>query len=55
MIDEEVQKELATLRQAVRDLYALQRRFKPASFERDPMPALQRILANDDVPEDRPA
>ena len=42
---EELEDEVAELRDAVRDLYSLERRFKPASFDRDPKPALERILA----------
>jgi hypothetical protein len=52
-------RELAEIRQAIRDLYQLERRFKNASFERTPMPALEKILAEqsatDAVLEERPA
>lgn len=46
-IDFATKQELAEVRQAIRELYQLQCRFKPGSFERDPKPALQKILAEE--------
>ena len=44
---DDLKKEAALLRQAVRDLVTLESRFKPPSFDRSPMPALQEILAQE--------
>lgn len=41
-------KEADEIRQAIRELYQLEQRFKSASFDRDPKPALQKILAEDE-------
>jgi hypothetical protein len=47
--NQELAAELVEVRQAIRDLVALESRFKPPSFERSPMPALQKILAGEVV------
>lgn len=46
--NEELAAELVNCRSAIRDLYALQCRFKPGSFERNPMPALERVLGGEE-------
>jgi hypothetical protein len=46
--NKELEAELVEVRQAIRDCYALICRFKPASFERQPMPALQRVLGGEE-------
>lgn len=49
----EVQAENAEVRQAIRELYVLEQRFKPASFDRyreqgQPLAALERILSTEE-------
>jgi len=51
-IDFATKQEIAEVRQAIRDLYQLEQRFKSASFDRSPMPALQRILVGQEPPSD---